>query len=92
MHDSEDPEPPPVTTQSVLRSGHLPAPQLGILPDIERAIKGLARTHVVKERICEYIQQEVRFFAVHPIISYHYHVELISLSIYFFAYFFLLST
>ncbi|KAF8969370.1 component of IIS longevity pathway SMK-1-domain-containing protein [Flammula alnicola] len=47
-----------VTTASIIRSGHLPPPQLGIISEIERAIKSLARTQVVKERICEYIQQE----------------------------------
>ena len=48
-----------VTTTSIIRSGHLPTPQLGIITEIERAIKTLARTQAVKERICEYIQQEV---------------------------------
>ncbi|KAF9057866.1 component of IIS longevity pathway SMK-1-domain-containing protein [Panaeolus papilionaceus] len=47
-----------VTTASIIRSGHLPTPQLGIISEIERAIKSLARTQLVKERICEYIQQE----------------------------------
>jgi len=42
-----------------MRSGHLPPPQLGIISDIDKAIKALARTQAVKERICEYIQQEV---------------------------------
>ena len=43
-----------------MRSGHLPPPSLGIVGDIESAIKALARTQPVKERLCEYIQQEVR--------------------------------
>ncbi|EKM79939.1 hypothetical protein AGABI1DRAFT_72653 [Agaricus bisporus var. burnettii JB137-S8] len=47
-----------VTTASIIRSGHLPSPQLGIIGEIERAIKALSRTQPVKERICEYIQQE----------------------------------
>ncbi|TFK43836.1 component of IIS longevity pathway SMK-1-domain-containing protein [Crucibulum laeve] len=47
-----------VTTASIIRSGHLPTPQLGIIGEIERAIKTLARTQTLKERICEYIQQE----------------------------------
>ncbi|PPQ68299.1 hypothetical protein CVT25_001387 [Psilocybe cyanescens] len=47
-----------VTTSSIIRSGHLPPPQLGIISEIERAIKALARTQAVKERICEYIQRE----------------------------------
>jgi hypothetical protein len=50
-----------VTTASIIRSGHLPPPQLGIISEIERAIKTLARTQAVKERICEYIQQEVSY-------------------------------
>lgn len=50
-----------VTTANVIRSGHLPAPQLGVISEIERAIKALARTQAVKERICEYIQHEVSF-------------------------------
>jgi protein phosphatase-4 regulatory subunit 3 len=50
-----------LTTTSIIRSGRLPAPQLGIISEIERAIKQLARTQSVKERICEYIQHEVSF-------------------------------
>ncbi|KAG7447518.1 DUF625-domain-containing protein [Guyanagaster necrorhizus] len=45
-------------TSNIIRSGHLPTPQMGIIGDIEAAIKGLARTPVVKERLCEYIQHE----------------------------------
>lgn len=33
---------------------------MGIIGEIEKAIKALARTQPVKEKICEYIQQEVR--------------------------------
>ncbi|KAJ2929227.1 hypothetical protein H1R20_g7862, partial [Candolleomyces eurysporus] len=47
-----------VTTASIIRSGHLPLPTLGIIGEIERAIKTLARTAMMKERICEYIQHE----------------------------------
>jgi hypothetical protein len=66
-----------VTTASIIRSGHLPSPQLGIIGEIERAIKALSRTQPVKERICEYIQQEVSFeckcvaiFAQHTCLSF----------------------
>ncbi|KAF5387750.1 hypothetical protein D9615_000680 [Tricholomella constricta] len=52
------PEPTSVTTASIIRSGHLPHPELGIIGEIERAIKTLTRTQTLKERICEYIQQE----------------------------------
>ncbi|KAJ2917508.1 hypothetical protein MD484_g2933, partial [Candolleomyces efflorescens] len=47
-----------VTTASIIRSGHLPTPTLGIIGEIERAIKSLTRTAPMKDRICEYIQQE----------------------------------
>jgi protein phosphatase 4 regulatory subunit 3 len=53
-------EEPSITASTVIRSGHLPQPALGIIPGIERAIRALARTIAVKERICEYIQREVR--------------------------------
>jgi protein phosphatase 4 regulatory subunit 3 len=53
------PEQASITPTTILHSGHLPTPQLGIIGEIERAIKALARTQPVKERICEYIQQEV---------------------------------
>ncbi|KAF8076723.1 component of IIS longevity pathway SMK-1-domain-containing protein [Lyophyllum atratum] len=52
------PEPASVTSATIIRSGHLPRPELGIIGEIDRAIKTLARTQNVKERICEYIQQE----------------------------------
>ena len=50
---------PSISTTSIIRSGHLPQPQMGIIGDIERVIKSLARTTSIKERICEYIQTEV---------------------------------
>ena len=53
-----------ITTTSIIRAGHLPTPRMGIMGEIERAIKALARTQVVKEKICEYIQQEVLIFAI----------------------------
>ncbi|KAI0717949.1 component of IIS longevity pathway SMK-1-domain-containing protein [Fomitopsis betulina] len=49
---------PSISTASILRSGHLPQPQLDIISEIERVIKSLARTNSIKERICEYIQTE----------------------------------
>ncbi|KAG6850626.1 hypothetical protein H0H93_010818 [Arthromyces matolae] len=52
------PDPPNITTSGIIRSGHLPRPELGIIGEIERAIKTLARTQSFKERICEYIQKE----------------------------------
>ncbi|KAI0737677.1 component of IIS longevity pathway SMK-1-domain-containing protein [Daedaleopsis nitida] len=53
----EGPE-PSVTTANIIRSGRLPQPQMGIIGEIDTAIKTLARTAVVKERVCEYIQNE----------------------------------
>jgi hypothetical protein len=41
------------------RNNQLPAPQMGMIADIERTIKQLSRTQALKERVCEYIQQEV---------------------------------
>lgn len=49
-----------ITTANIIRSGRLPQPQMGIIGEIDTAIKTLARTAVVKERVCEYIQNEVR--------------------------------
>lgn len=47
------------TTVNIIRTGHLPTPQLGNIQDIEGAIKTLSRGQAVKEKICEYIQREV---------------------------------
>ncbi|KAH9899446.1 DUF625-domain-containing protein [Cubamyces lactineus] len=47
-----------LTTANIIRSGRLPQPQMGIIGDIDTAIKTLARTALVKERVCEYIQNE----------------------------------
>ncbi|KAG1833574.1 component of IIS longevity pathway SMK-1-domain-containing protein [Suillus variegatus] len=46
------------TTAAIIRSGHLPQPELGNIPDIERAIKTLVRGQAIRERICEYILRE----------------------------------
>lgn len=51
-------------TAAIIRSGHLPEPELGIIPDIERAIKALVRGQVIRERICEYILREVRHYII----------------------------
>ena len=57
--DSSSPRIEHSTTAVIIRSGHLPQPELGIIPDIERAIKTLVRGQAIRERICEYIQREV---------------------------------
>ncbi|KAG6891694.1 hypothetical protein C0992_010097 [Termitomyces sp. T32_za158] len=51
------PDPPSITTAGIIRSRHLPHPALGIIGEIERAVKTLARTQNFKEQVCEYIQQ-----------------------------------
>ncbi|KAI0050231.1 DUF625-domain-containing protein [Auriscalpium vulgare] len=48
---------PSVTTASIIRSGHLPQPALGIIPEIDKAIRALSRTQQIKDKICEYIQR-----------------------------------
>ncbi|KAL0070111.1 Platinum sensitivity protein [Marasmius tenuissimus] len=47
-------------TTEIIRTGHLPSPRMGIIADIEKAIKVLSRAQQVKERLCEYVQSEVR--------------------------------
>jgi protein phosphatase 4 regulatory subunit 3 len=48
-----------MTVAEIIKAGHLPPPQMGFLPAVEKAVKVLARTPALKERICEYIQSEV---------------------------------
>ncbi|KAN0131375.1 DUF625 domain containing protein [Lactarius tabidus] len=48
---------PSITTASIIRSGHLPQPALGIIMEIDRAIRTLCRTPAIKDKICEYIQR-----------------------------------
>jgi len=48
---------PSITTASIIRSGHLPQPALGIITEIDRAIRALSRTPAIKDKICEYIQR-----------------------------------
>ncbi|EPQ58973.1 DUF625-domain-containing protein [Gloeophyllum trabeum ATCC 11539] len=47
-----------ISTAAIVRAGRLPPPALGVISEIERAIKSLARTAHLKERMCEHIQQE----------------------------------
>ncbi|KAL0950186.1 hypothetical protein HGRIS_010179 [Hohenbuehelia grisea] len=42
----------------IIRHGQLPPPQLGIISEIERAIKHIVRAQNVKDRICEYMIKE----------------------------------
>ncbi|KAJ3997780.1 component of IIS longevity pathway SMK-1-domain-containing protein [Lentinula boryana] len=52
------PEPSSIATAAIIRTGHLPNPHMGMIGEIDKAIKTLARTQPVKEKICEYIQNE----------------------------------
>ncbi|KAK7054066.1 SMK-1 domain-containing protein [Favolaschia claudopus] len=51
------------SSTNLQRSSQLPPPQLGIIADIERAIKNISNTRQgqLKERLCEYIMQEEYF-------------------------------
>lgn len=42
-----------------IRTGQLPSPALGVLDQIELAVRQLNRTQALKERLCEYILSEV---------------------------------
>ncbi|KAJ7693818.1 component of IIS longevity pathway SMK-1-domain-containing protein [Mycena rosella] len=53
--------PDPAASANMARSGQLPPPQLGIIADIDRAIKSISKTPQVKERLCEYIMSEEYF-------------------------------
>ncbi|KAJ7462163.1 component of IIS longevity pathway SMK-1-domain-containing protein [Mycena latifolia] len=55
---------PHVGVDTLARGGQLPAPQLGNIADIERAIKGISKTQQIKERLCEYIMGEEYFKAL----------------------------
>ncbi|THV08201.1 DUF625-domain-containing protein [Dendrothele bispora CBS 962.96] len=46
------------TTTSIIRTGDLPSPSMGMIEEIDKAIKALSRHQPAKERICEYIQAE----------------------------------
>lgn len=48
---------PSITTASIMRTGHLPQPALGIIMDIDRAIRSLCRTPATKDKICEFVQR-----------------------------------
>lgn len=47
-----------ITTQQIIQSGRLPNPQMGIIGEIDKAIKALGRTPAARDRICRYILQE----------------------------------
>lgn len=47
-----------VTANQIVHEGRLPEPTLGIIGEIDKAIKFIGRTQSGKEKICEYIVQE----------------------------------
>lgn len=51
-----------LTVASIIASGRLPEPALGIISDLDTAIKAIAKTIHGRERICEYILNEVCCF------------------------------
>lgn len=55
---SPPPAPQPNFAAQIVRSGRLPHPQIGIIAEIERAIRIFSRTPTTKERICEFIQNQ----------------------------------
>ncbi|KAJ7591477.1 component of IIS longevity pathway SMK-1-domain-containing protein [Mycena floridula] len=58
MNGNNGQQDPSSTPPTPGRSTQLPVPQISTLATVERLIKGLSRTHAVKERVCEYIVQE----------------------------------
>ena len=48
-----------LTVASIVASGRLPDPALGVIADIDTAIKVIAKNIHGRERICEYILSEV---------------------------------
>jgi protein phosphatase 4 regulatory subunit 3 len=59
-HDQE----PAFSASKIINRSSLPEPRMGIIGDIEKIIKTLARTAVVKEKMCEWMQREVRFLVL----------------------------
>ncbi|KIO16917.1 hypothetical protein M407DRAFT_230281 [Tulasnella calospora MUT 4182] len=51
-------DPRAVSASSIINAGRLPEPTLGIIGEIDKAIKFIGRTAAGKEKICEYIVQE----------------------------------
>lgn len=47
--------PEPQTSSQIIQSGRLPQPSLGVIKEVEHAIKALARSSTAKGRLCEYI-------------------------------------
>lgn len=47
--------PEPLTYSQIIQSGRLPQPSLGVIKEVEHAIKALGRAGTAKGRLCEYI-------------------------------------
>lgn len=50
-----------LTVASIVASGRLPDPALGIISELDAAIKVISKSNHGKERICEYILNEVPY-------------------------------
>lgn len=50
--------PRPVSANSIINAGRLPEPCLGIIGEVDKAIKFIGRTPIGREKICEYIVRE----------------------------------
>ncbi|KAG8869734.1 Platinum sensitivity protein [Tulasnella sp. 331] len=50
--------PRPVSANSIVQAGRLPEPCLGIISEIDKAIKFIGRTNQGREKICEYLVRE----------------------------------
>ncbi|KAF9503013.1 hypothetical protein BS47DRAFT_1490525 [Hydnum rufescens UP504] len=64
-----------LTAASIVASGCLPEPALGIIGEVEAAIKVIAKTLHGRERICEYLLNEMVSMNNHGIIDYILHED-----------------
>lgn len=48
----------PITANTIVQAGRLPEPTLGIIGEIDKAIKFIGRTAPGREKICEYLVRE----------------------------------
>lgn len=50
---------PPITFASIVNASQLPAPQFGIMLEVERAISHVGKNSALRDRLCEHIIQTV---------------------------------
>ncbi|KAG8965922.1 Platinum sensitivity protein [Tulasnella sp. 419] len=58
LHSSSPSRDRPISATTIINAGRLPEPTMGIIGEIDKAIKFIGRTPSGKEKICEYIVQE----------------------------------